>query len=336
MSIATNKSFYIYIISAILLTFVGINSILFLIPALVIVPALLAKISYKFSFVEYLYTSLAMILFNVITNYVFHNRIIFVVGFSLIVSIGGYLIFYGLNNKYSASKIILMLIVADMILILALLAYVKYGLNVNITSGMRSILSEFYMNFTKVLKLYNPEIFATFEENPYESFNVFYNFIPGIIPSVIIIFSSILAIVKYVIAKILCRNTMIQGLNFSDGLDKIRVSAVVNIVALFTFVISMTSTGFFAMIALNVFYVTLAFYILAALSVLNFKLKSKIASQLKRLLLIALALGASVFASMSLPVVNVFLIAVIVGFLDSVFDFRKLKTNNEDEDDEEE
>ncbi len=336
MSIATNKSFYIYIISAILLTFVGINSMLFLIPALVIVPALLAKISYKFSLLEYLYTSLAMILFNVITNYVFNNSIMFVIGFSVFVTIGGYILFHGLNKKYSASKIIFILIIADMILILASLAFVRYGLNINITSKMRSILSGFYINFTKVMKLYNPEIYATFDENPYESFNVFYNFIPGIIPSVIIILSSVLSIIKYVIAKILSRNTMIEGLNFSDGLDKIRVSAVVNIVALLTFVISMTSTGFFAMIALNVFYVTMAFYILAALSVLNYKLKTKIASQFKRLILIALALIASVFASISLPVVNVFFVAAIVGFLDSIFDFRKLKTNNEDEDYEEE
>ena len=88
------------------------------------------------------------------------------------------------------------------------------------------------------------------------------------------------------------------------------------------------------MIALNIFYITLAFYILVSLSVLDYKLKAKISSQFKRLLIFLLLIGASVFVTLCMPMVNVFLFGALFGFIDSIFDFRKLKCNNEDEEDE--
>lgn len=336
MSNSSNKSYYIYILCTIMLAFAAVTNALFLLPAFIIVPSFLAKISYKNTGWDFIYVSLALLVFSMVTGYATNGGIVFTAIVILSLIVNGCIIYVGFKKKFSAFKIILSLIATDILFILGVLAYVKYGLSINITSILRQYLSLIYDNFIKIMHMYNPESTTLLDDNKFTAFNLFYNIIPGIIPAVIIISSMFLSALKYAAGKLLCREVFIENSNFSDGFDKIRASAVSNVVLIITFVISMTGNDYYSMIALNLFYITVAYYVLVALAIIDFKLKIRITSQFKRFMIFILIGVSSVFTILMFPAVNIFLVGALFGFIDTIFDYRKLKNNNEDEEDEEE
>ena len=78
--------------------------------------------------------------------------------------------------------------------------------------------------------------------------------------------------------------------------------------------------------------INLFLYYSVGISIIEFKLKEKNIVPIARVLIIVVTLIITIIFGLILPVVNLIYVFIFVGILDSIFDFRKLKNNKDDED----
>ena len=152
---------------------------------------------------------------------------------------------------------------------------------------------------------------------------------PGVIPFVVIMCIIITTFIQYAICKSVINSYFIKQSNFADGFEKFKLTFISAIVFLISFLLNNSGINdMLSMIALNVFMIIFILYIMEAASVLYYKLKQSITSRALRVFLFCTIVTLALITSAFFPIVNIFYVFVFIGLTDSIFDYRKLGENN--------
>lgn len=324
----------IYIYSAFILagTFFAMhNSLLYLIMFFV-VPMLISYCFYAYSFTEVILVCLSALIFNFTTTYLTtpDTAVLCVIN-TLIMCIPGFIIGYCFKIKTSYKDVLIYTSALDLIIILAVLAFVKYATKTNITEVLHNELFALYYNQIDILKSLSDEFAKVIEHNEDSILSILYICIPGLFPFVATVIIVLANTLKFTLCKIICSAMMINNENFSDGFDVFKTS-IVSVVtfAILALVVLLSESMNAFMIAANAMLIIVFLYYLQGLSVTEFKMKQKFISPLPRLIIIIGILAISLLTATIFPIINIIYVFVFIGIMDMIFDFRKLNYNKDE------
>ncbi len=318
----------IYMAFVLILTFLSINSTLVYILALFLVPALVSYLCCISNRFEALLAIAAVIIFSFVTSFVsfsIQTALINLIITTMLI-IPGLICAYSFKAKKSFASILFFTCLFDFVLLILALAYSKYYLEINFYTLIREEIILTYEQTLPLIKSLNKDVSYVFEQNEKEIFRLMVKFIPSLTPfflSTFIIFGNL---IKYAFCKISCNSYLIRETMFIDGFDTLRMNAKSNIslaVCILGLVLSTSDNTM--MILTNTALSILAVYFVSGLSFIEFKLKQKSVRQGLRLIYMLLIVIVSLILSVFIPVINLIYIIIFVAFLDSLFDFRKLK-----------
>ena len=213
----------------------------------------------------------------------------------------------------------------DFLLLTVSVFVCKFIFEFNIASELREIFLNNFNDNLSILKSLSPEAAEQLKNSEHQIFNTLYVLVPGILPfvfSLVFIFTFLL---QYAMSKIVCTGYFVRSSHFQDGFESFKPGIVTNIVLAFMIMtILFETSNNMVMICLNIAIIILMLYYITTISYIEFKFKQRGYYAGKRFGLIAAIVAISVVSSLFLPVINMIYIFVFFGFLDSIFDFRKL------------
>ncbi len=324
----TNNSIYMLSISTVLIFFISLYNQYLIIPALVLLPALISKIIYEYSVWDGVYSALAILIFSLLsvfvtgTNYTYTILVLWTM-----VVLPGFVIGISFSKRLCFKDMLIISFITESVLVLIAFAFIKYFYNADITSAVRTSLIDTYLQFVEFIEVYYPEMLTVFKSDKYMVFNIFYTVMPGLVPFVLMLSGFVFFVLRYVTSKIILKKAFIIKSDFIDGIDKFKLSRTASIVFIASLIITLSGTqNKTAMIALNILLIIIIMYFFEAAALLNYKLKQTSASYSRRIAVFAFIIAVSVVATFVFPVVNVFYLGIFIGFLDSIFDYRKLNS----------
>ncbi len=318
----------IYTVLVLILTFLSINSTLVHIVSMFLIPALVSYLCCISNKHEALFAIIAVAIFSFITSFVSFSIKTALINLIItaILIIPGVICAYLFKTKKSFACILFSTCLFDFMLLIGALAYTKYYLEINFYTLIREEIILTYEQTLPLIKSLSKDMSQVFEQNEKEIFNMMYKFIPSLTPffvSTFIIFGNL---IKYAFCKMKCNSYLIRETKFIDGFDSLRMNAKSNIcLAVCILVLLLSTSDNTMMIFTNTVLCILTVYYVAGLSFIEFKLKQKSVHQGLRLIYILFIVIASLILSFVLPVINLIYIMIFIAFLDSIFDFRKLK-----------
>lgn len=323
------KIIYLCVLLSVLFSFCGLCTGFMMMAAFFTLPMLISFIFYKTSHWEALYCVLAVAIFNILTSFALNiHSPIGVLIYSLLTSLPGFLVGASFKRNLSFKHTMLFLLGFDLAVISISLAFLKYYLNINIFSEIKSVTLEAYDLTTTFLKHYQNEYGLTELPDKLEFMSIFYTIIPGLVPFGLILSSMFTSLIKYFLCKKICRRALIQNTSFFDGADGFKVTAVTNIffvISLLIYFVNINNT--LSMICINILLIISTLYIFESISIITYKIRQKVLSGVRSGFLVVLIIFATFIVSIYIPVINPFYVGILVGFLDSLFDFRKLDYN---------
>jgi len=328
----TVKELVFYSVAALIFSVLAISNSLLLIPGFFVVSAIISYAVYSCGMWNGIYLSLALLIFN--TSYgvtAADGTIVISFLFCTLSIITGFICATGFKKFFNFNKMVFLISAYFTAIFLVSTAVAKYFFDLNINNIIRKVFVELYNNVIAVIKLYNLEESLMLNTGEFEYFNVFYTFMPGLVPCCVILLSMISAIIIYAVSKVMNRKALIENSYFENGSDKFRVNIYTNIFMAISFVIYLTSgVDFYEMIGINMIIIIGSFYVFNTLSLINHKLKMQSPSYVRRaVILFAITVLSVIIMSLN-PVINILYLAIFIGFADSIFDFRKLKDKDED------
>lgn len=217
------------------------------------------------------------------------------------------------------------------LVLLGVLCVCKYKFNMDITGQLRDVTTRNFTDQLSVIRSLYPDFSSYITSMEYQIFNTLYVLLPGIIPfatGLVLVFAFLL---QYALSKMACTRYLIHEASFQDGFDTFKLGLVTNIAfALFVVTILFEKSAMVVMICVNAALFILLLYFVSALSFIEYKFKARAFYPGKRLALTALILIVSLITSTIVPIVNFIYIFIFFGFLDSIFDFRKLNAKKVD------
>lgn len=297
-----------------------------------LIPPVISYMVYKNGMIVTAMMCVSSLIFNVVTAVylpsisgyvaVFNTFFLFTPGF-----VCGVLIL----KKVKVLDILLAVAISVIIFPLIILAYTKYAFNYNFAKEISDIIMVDFARQFNMLKILYPEISQFMSGNENELFSAMAIYIPGLIPCFAIIISTLYALVIFGFSKSLLKRNMINDLFFIDGLDCIYVPRKVTIALLISLVLMFFETdSVTAMVAINVFLVTLIFYVLHGLSLIEYSLKQKNLNSVVRFISLSGIIILLMLASAFMPILNPLFALAFLGMTDSSSDFRKLYTNKDE------
>ena len=317
-----------YTIISLVIMFVSFNSSLVYIVALFAIPALISYVFCISGKYEFVFSVSAILLFNIVASVISFGLETAFINFvlSIMLIVPGIIAGYCFKNKLSFSHILFGTTVFDGVVLIAILAYSKYALGINFYSDIREEVLLAFENALPVIKSLSKDMYNIFEQNEKEIFFVSYKIIPSLFPFFIALVIIILNLAKYVVCRMFCNSYLIQNSLFINGFDTFAMNGISNIsLIIFVLVVFGATSDNITMVFVNALLTLLLLYFVAGVAFLEFKLKQKSVKYLLRALYILLIFAATVILSVFIPVINLFYIMIFVAFLDSIFDFRKLK-----------
>lgn len=328
------SNYALYLTALIVCTFLSMYSATFSLICLFVVPMCVSYSIYTYNISTAVYPIVTSIVFNLICSFLMPTLTLEYASFTLVtLLVPGIIIGFCFKKKFNFNSTMLACLGFECILLLASFAVVKYVYKINITQTLRENLYFFYYEQVGTLTKLNPEFSQIVDTYQSEIITAIHTIIPGIIPFVAIVLIVIETALKYCLCKIFNTKLMISDSNFSDGFDKFNLPSLTGIVTLICVCISLLSdSNNTIMFATNVIMINLFLYYSVGISIIEFKLKEKNIVPIARVLIIVVTLIITIIFGLILPVVNLIYVFIFVGILDSIFDFRKLKNNKDDED----
>lgn len=330
------RDLYIYGVIVLIGTFLALHNTLFYLAFIFVVPMLLSVITYAYGFTESLMTCVCAAIFSALTSFL-SNPPDVVPGVinTLTLCIPGIIIGYCFKIKSSYKDIVISTSIYDFILLLTMLAIVKYANKINITDTVHETMFSIYYSQIDIIKSLNTDFAKTIEQNEETILSALYVCIPGLFPFVATVIIVLANTLKFGLCKMSCSAMMMKKENFSDGFDVFKTSVVSVIAfALFaaTVLIAESMTAF--MIGANAMLVVLFLYYLRGISVTEFKMKQKFVPPVPRLLALTGILIVSLLSATIFPVINIIYVFIFIGVLDAFFDFRKISYNKDEANEE--
>lgn len=327
------KSFCLFGIFAITISYLSIYNLLFLIVTYLAIPMLISRIYYQNGFISSLYVGIAIIVFNniccYICNHPYINSAAFI--FTLYCLVYGYILGFCFKKHYSYQNILKTTCAFDFILILLVFAVLKYYAKVDITLLIRRISSDSFYDFVEWIDIIKPDIDLSFLDDKTSILEFFYIFIPGIIPAITIIFSLISSTIRFFVCKSFIRQYLIKDENFSDGFDKFRVSSVTNIVFILCIIINLSdNTNVLTITCMNMIFVISVLYSINTISIIEYNLKKRSVSVLYRVGMTILYFIIAAVVTGIIPIITIPDLLIITGFSDGIFDYRKLNCKKDE------
>jgi hypothetical protein len=278
---------------------------------------------------EALLAIITVAIFNFITSFVSFSIKTSLINLMItaILIVPGVICAYLFKTKKSFLSILSYTCLFDFLLLIAVLAYEKYCLEINFYTLIKDETISTYDTILPLIKSLNQDVSQALEQNEKEVYNIMLKVVPSLTPFFISAFIIFGNLIKYSFCKMKCNSYLIRETKFIDGFDTLRMNAKSNIcLAVCILVLLLSTSENTMMIFTNTALCILTIYYVAGLSLIEFKFKQKSVRQGLRLIYILLIVIASLILSLFLPVINLIYIIIFVAFLDSIFDFRKLKT----------
>ena len=322
---------YFSAIALLLLCFIaGVGTFSYL-TMLIIVPVFCAYVFCTNSDANFVYICVSSIVFSIVTALTAGISAVTALVSTILLLFPGVILGFSLKAKKDFNFALVFHMIYDFSLLLAVLAILRYGYNINVTAAIRDTLSETFTLNLGIIKSLYPQLVSVLEENEHQLFESIYIGLPGYVPffaSVIFVF---VFMVRYALCKVFFMRYLIANDIFSGGFDTFRNTAVTNYFALaMLFLSSVSESSIFSMICLNVLFIIVILYFVGGVSVLEYRLKDKIHHPAKRLFVMMGIFVALLIFSIFLPVINFVYVFLFLGFADSLFDFRKLNTKKGD------
>lgn len=319
---------YLLTVVMIILTMFSAHSLLFFSLSIFIVPVLISYIICNHCLRHAIYTAVSSTIFYMTTAVV--TKIcapedIFKIAFLML---PGFSIGLCFTKQGGFRETMFFSVFADSVVFLVLLAVSKYLLKFNLTQEIRDAIVFVFDAQSEILKNIAPDIGEIFSQYGFEIFNIMYLMLPGLVPFSILTIFIIIALVRYAFAKIVCAEFFVRTSKFTDGFDTFRVGLVTNIVLIISGVVMLsTSSAKLSIACTNIVLVVFLLYFVTAISNIEYKLKYKIRYPSTRFLVITFIIICAILLTTMFPVANFFYIFVFFGFMDSLFDFRRLNIN---------
>ncbi len=294
--------------------------------ALFAMPAIISLFICNYGISKAIYANISAFVFCVIIAMTRNDTSIPITALLLLFAlIPGIIIGICFTKKYSFTDLMIINTAFDCIVLLFMLILAKFLYNASISSEIQSIFSETFSDQILIIKSVYPAYAEQIDAMEHEIFNAIYIALPGMIPFAAALASITLYIVRYAICKSVIKRCLVENNIFSDGFDTFRPGIVTNIalaVAIFGIVVA-TSMKWF-MIFANIILIILALYFVTFVSIVEFRLKEHMHNTAKRVFTIITIFVISILISIFMPIINFVYIFILIGILDSFFDFRKL------------
>ncbi len=287
--------------------------------------ALISYIICQFPVLNTLCILLSSVVFFGVTSFINHTASlsdIFILG---LLFVPGCVLGISFKTKQTFKDTFIIAMTVDFLILTVSVFVCKFVFEFDITSELRAVFLDNFSDNLSILKSLSPDIAVQLKNSEHQIFNTLYILVPGILPfafSVIFVFAFLL---QYAISKMVCMGYLVRCSHFQDGFDSFRPGIVTNIVLAFMIMtILFETSNNIVMICLNIALIILMLYFITTLSYIDFKFKQRGYYAGRRFGLIAAICVISVVSSLFLPIINMIYIFVFFGFLDSIFDFRKL------------
>ena len=236
-----------------------------------------------------------------------------------------------ISKKLKVLDVLLAVTISVIIFPLIMMAYAKYSANLNFYKEISNIIMVDFDRQFHMMKTLYPEISQFLNGNENELLSAMAVYIPGLMPCIAIIISTIYALIIFGFSKSLLKRNMINDLFFINGLDCIFIPRTVTFALVISLVLMFFETdSVTAMVAINIFLVTLMFYMLHGLSLIEYFLKQKNLNSVVRFISLAGIIILLMLASAFMPLLNPVFSLAFLGMTDSSSDFRKLYTNKDE------
>lgn len=245
---------------------------------------------------------------------------------AVLIILPGYILGISFSKSLKFSETLTSSIAIDFIISALFIAYYKYILNINLAEEMRNNMSDVFFNQIDLISALYPEAASQLSDAKGQVFRIMYVVTPGIVPFFIFLSSILLFLPKYMLSKAFCKKYLIENCKFQGGFDTFSVGIITFIAFLICIAgmtLSTSNLGF--MVFLCAFLCISFIYMLVALSIIDFKLKTKTRSTQKRYLMLLLIIILLVILCAVMPVINPIYIFLLIGITDTFFDIRKLK-----------
>lgn len=213
------------------------------------------------------------------------------------------------------------------------IAYVKYFGGINLSEKISDSVIRIFSSQLDIVRSVYPELTEILDFEDTQILSAMQLYIPGLIPSVMVIICGFAALLHIYIARMFCRRTMILNTAFSEGPDSIYFPRY-NAIALFAFVL-LTSFAIGTkanVILLNLIIIIVAAYIIQGLSLFDYMVKQKNTSEFVRIFAVIAAVIATTLISAFVPLFNTISVFTLLGISDSFADYRKLCVNEGESD----
>ena len=303
-----------------------------LIPAYIVIPAVIAYSIYVFGISVSLMFCAGSVIFNAVTSWLLPGFNWYVsIAETLSIAIPGIACGLCISKKLKAADTLITTTASAVVFPLGYLAYAKYVHEFDIAKEISDTITDTIAQQFNLIKTVYPEISEVFAENEGEIFALLGLYVPGLMPCVLIVLCIIYSVIIYAAAKALCRRKMIANSFFIQGLDCVylpKPSTAALLVSMLFAVMETNSIVFMA--AINFIIVILVFYMLQGLSLIEYNLKQKNFNSLTRLFIILGIIVALTVISVIAPILNPVFALAILGVSDSAGDYRKLNKNKDE------
>ena len=258
------------------------GSLLFVV-SLFLVPALNSYIICKYSLVTAVYTNIAAIIFGIVSSWISGTFSYFDSITYLHIIIPGMIIGLSFKNKKSFKDIMTYSLAFDFLMLIVILAIVKFGFSFNLTKEIQNTIVALYDEYLDIFKSLYPTSAKELDNVRHTLFEAMYVGIPGIVPFVASVLFAFTFLLRYAICKITCMKQLITSGNFADGFDTFRLGIVTNIsMLIFLFFSFFGDSRIFSLMCANCVLFILMMYFVGALSFIEYKLKATIFYPIRR------------------------------------------------------
>ncbi len=151
-----------------------------------------------------------------------------------------------------------------------------------------------------------------------------------ILPALMILSSLILAFIVYAVSKNILGAYGVRI--YTRDFCEYQMNTGTSLALVASYIISIFSASTLGAACTNILLILICLYIICGFSVVEYKFKSKIKLPILRIFIYIMAVFVSGIITMLLPFFNIVTILMVTGMFDSVYDFRKLKKEESEED----
>lgn len=311
--------------------FISKYNTLILLASIFFISTLVSYSICNFSLIKAVCMSGCAVIFYTVTSFVKHSLAPNDAITLCMLFLPGLVIGISFRAKLSFRDTFFLAVVIDSLILIGLFAVSKYFYKLDITAQIRNTFLADFDDKLNLLKSLSPEVFEQIKSNEHQIFNALYILMPGLIPFASALFFVFFFLVQYGISKLACMEYIIRSNSFNDGFDTFRPGIVTNITMILMFITIMYETSQkVVMVCINLALFIMMMYFITTLSFIEHKLKQRGLYPGKRFGIMIAVIVLTIVFSVIVPVVNFVFIFVFFGFLDSLFDFRKLKIKKVD------